>query len=73
METTAKKLVLRSFWTGFFFHLVINLFHQDWIGKEGYLMLVDQNWWDIHWSVWVLPTIALMYFYYKTLNDADSL
>jgi hypothetical protein len=60
---TANEMVYRSFWLGFIFHMLTNLFIQDWYGLEKYKNVLDNGWVDIHWGVWIAPMFIILVIY----------
>lgn len=40
--------------------LAMSLF-QDWKGKDGYIEHLHEAWVDIHWAVWILPILAVVW------------
>ena len=62
-----------AFVMGVFFHIGMTMAYQDWKGLEGYIAIVEQNWWDLHWGVGAVIAAAAVARYYYTLRVYDRL
>jgi hypothetical protein len=53
METPEQvyMAIRRAYWYGFFSYMGFNMLIQDWMGLEGYIAFVRENWMDLHWVV----------------------
>ena len=65
METkeTLYKALRRSFWYGLAFGIGFDMLIQDWLGLEGYISFVRQNWNEVHWVVGLSIAAFALYAY----------
>lgn len=54
-----------SFLCGSIFTTFVIAMSQDFMGKEKYIDLVNSNWLQAHWGVWVIPIIIVVYVHTK--------
>lgn len=52
--------IRRSYWYGFFSYMGINMLIQDYLGLEGYIAFVRENWMNLHWVVGLVIAGACM-------------
>ena len=55
---------VKTFWEGYFAGMVVvtlaHLIHQDYLGKERFLALVQDRWLDLPWWPWVVMALLLV-------------
>ncbi len=77
METeTCKKLHLalnRAWWYGIMFSTGFHMLVQDWMGLEGYIEFVQENWTDMHWIVGLLIATAGLFLWTGLLGRYEWL
>jgi len=52
-------ILLATFW---------RLLIQDFHGKEAYIKLIKEGWFEMHWAWWIIPIITTMMIYNKIIS-----
>ncbi len=62
MTYLLKRFHSRVFWCGFVTYAGLNMAWQDWMGYEAYLVLLREEWMDLHWMVGLtIAAVAIWY------------
>lgn len=62
------RSLFNMFFTGVFAHAAMNILIQDWLGLEGYIVFVQENWIHLHWGVGATLLGISIYFYFLLRN-----
>lgn len=66
-----KASALRDgYFTGVMMALALSLLVQDYLGKDGYLALVQNNWINLPWWPWLLVLAWLSMVLFRKLREA---
>ena len=58
------------FFSGSIFAIGFYTFIQDWLGLEGYIQFIRDNWIDMHWIAGI--TIMCFSFFYPLINKGND-
>lgn len=60
----------QGFAAGVMFAFTIMGMYQDWYGLEAYTAMIQKEWIDIHWSIWIAP-LGLSLWFLRKLIDSE--
>ena len=64
--TSQELIIYVLFWISIPMSLMA--FVQDYMGKDAWIKWISENWWDIHYTIWLFVFICSAYIVYKFLK-----
>lgn len=71
-DLTPSKMLSRAFWCGFFVHICLTGFIQDWYGLNKYIHVVRDGWMNTHWIMWAVLAFIGGFVYWRLQARVNS-